>query len=118
MKSSIQELKELLIFGFLLQDTITGFVRTEKPRWRKWLSAFKFAPLIPTIQPAFEGLGNPLDHWRKLSPDERQELCEWAKEEFDIDNDALEEVIEDSIGVAAANIEIGKRWIEVTRRNK
>lgn len=118
MKSSLDELKELLIFGFLLQDTITGFVRTEKPRWKKWLAAFKFAPLIPTIAPAFEGLGNPLDHYRKLNTEEREELYQWVRDEFDIDNDALEEVIEDTIGVAAANIELGKRWVEVTRKNK
>lgn len=117
MKNHLKELKELLIFGFMLQSVLTDFVKSEKPRM-KWLASFKFMPLIPTIAPAFEGLGNPLDHYKALTVEEKADLYEYFQNEFDIPNDALEAVIEDTIGVAAANIELGKRWVEVTRRNK
>lgn len=118
MNQPLKELKEFLVFAFTLQAVLTDFIKSGKKGGSigKWLQAFKFMPLVPTVQPAFEGLGNPLDHYKALTKEEKEELHQYFIDEFDLPNDQVEHLIEDAIGVAAVNVEFTKKVIAVVKK--
>lgn len=107
MTKGFQELSELLRFAFSLQNAIKEVLEDKKVNV---LDAFKFVPVLPTIKPAFEGLGNPLDRLRELTPDERETLHQTLIDEFDIPNDAIESLVERTVQDIAGTIALAKEW--------
>jgi hypothetical protein len=110
VSENYKELKEILVFGFSLQDAIT---RTLEDRKVTWLDVFKFSSVVPTIKPAFENAGNPIERFKSLATDEKARLIEELKLGFDIPNDEVEELIEQTLNVVVTNIELGKRWASI-----
>ncbi len=102
-----KELKEVLVFGFAFQRAI---IRIREDNKVNWLDVFKFGDVVPTIKPAFENAGNPIERFRNLDPVEKEQLIGELKLGFDIPNDEIEELIEQTLDVVVTNIELGKRW--------
>lgn len=113
MNPNLKELKELLVFAFALQNAIKEVLEDKKVNF---LDAFKFMPVLPTVKPAFEGLGNPIDRLRSLTPDELEELHEYFVREFDIPNDEIEALVERTIVNIAETIHLSTLWIALAKK--
>ena len=111
---SRKQLQEFLLFAFTLQAILTEFLR-KKTKKIKWLQAFKFMPLIPTIEPAFNDLGNPLEQYKNLTLADREKLHQYFITEFDLPNNEIEQLIEEAIGIAAVNVEFVRSVTAVVR---
>jgi hypothetical protein len=112
MTKGFTELRELLRFAFAMQNAIKEVLEDKKVNV---LDAFKFVPVLPTIKPAFEGLGNPIERLRELTPDERQILHDELIQEFDIPNDAIEALVEMTIENIAETIALAKEWAAIVK---
>lgn len=111
--NSLKELKELLTFGFTLVGAI---VKTWEDKKVNVWDTLNFAPVVKTIKPAFDNLGNPIDRWNELTPGERQELFDWAFEKFDIPNDKVEELIERTLHQVTAIVRLVNDWKNVKKK--
>ena len=67
-------------------------------------------PLWGKAQAAIENIGNPLHRFLALNADERQELLVYVKLRFDIEDDELEDLIEDTLSALGSNVNLVKRW--------
>lgn len=106
---NLKELKEALDFVFSLQYGIIDATADGK------VDGGDIGVLFPIFQIArvgFEGLGNPLDRWKALSTEEREELFDYARERFDLPNDILEILIEDTLLAVSDVIRISQRWVK------
>lgn len=113
-QDNLKELKELLAFGFAVQD---GLVKSLEDGDIDALDLPNLWPLIGSAGPAFNGLGNPLDRLKALTPAERQELGRYAAFSFNIPNDQLESLIERTIGWAYGAFLLGKEWAALTKKD-
>jgi hypothetical protein len=104
---NVKELRELLTLLFALQGAMVGALKDGK---FSRFDLLQFWGIVPLIKPAFEKLGNPIERYKALTLDERAELVEELKVGFDLPNDEVETLIEDSLTLAVANIELYKRW--------
>lgn len=110
----IQETKELLAFGFKLQKAITNSLEdgkinmlTDAP---KYLSALLAAPK------AFGGIGLVPKELADLTIEEKDEILAFAREEFELDNKQLEELIEDTLDVVLMNYKIAMRFAALRKK--
>ncbi len=104
---NLKELRELLVFLFAFQGALVGALKDGK---FSRLDLLQFWGVVPLAKPAFEKLGNPIQRFKALTPDEKAELIEDMKVGFDLPNDEVESLIEESLTLAVANIELYKRW--------
>lgn len=104
---NLKELHELLTFGLELTDAV---VKTAADKKFKVLEIFNFTKVVPTISPAFEGLGNPLQRYRALMASEKEELFNALRTQFDIPNDQIELLVEDTIEAMMRLVELANRW--------
>jgi len=109
----INETKELLTFGFKLQKAITGSLKdgkinmiTDAP---KFLSALLSAPK------AFGGIGIVPKELADLSPEEKEELMDIARAEFELDNKDLEILIEDTFELVLQMYKIAMRYASLRK---
>jgi hypothetical protein len=58
------------------------------------------------------------EEFKGLTPEQREELLSFAKVKFDLDNDELEAVIEDSIVLAVMVEEVVRRLIGIVKRSR
>lgn len=102
----IENLKKLLGFSFSLTKQIN---ESGKDDWQ-WTDAFSFideATQIPGIAKSFKEIMAELGD---LSEAEKAELEVYVKTEFDIPDDAVEGMIENSILQAVSLIALVKAW--------
>ena len=109
-QENVKELQEILVFGFALQEAIT---KTLEDRRVTWLDVFKFSSVISTIKPAFENAGNPIERYKALTQQEKTNLLEELKMGFDIPNDEIEELVEQTLDVVVTNIALARRWASI-----
>lgn len=102
-----KELKELLTFGFALQDAIN---RSLDDGDIDFQDIGNLWPVVVTAQAAFQNLGNPVERFRNMTPDEKAEIIGWAAERFDLRDDMLEYLIEDTLQEIVAVVLLAKRW--------
>lgn len=109
----IKEIKELLSFGFKLQKAITASlddgkinVITDAP---KFLTALLAAPK------AFGGMNNIMAEIRDLDEAERQELLTFVQEEFELADQNLEYLIEDTLDVLTTMFKLALRYAELRK---
>ncbi len=111
-QENLKQLEEALQFGFDLQKGITDSTKdghvTVTDAWNFW-------PAVRSAAPAINDLGNPIKRYRELSPEGKDQLKAFAKEKFDIADDKLEQLIEDTFDyvdtVINIGVTLGKRWI-------
>lgn len=109
----IKEIKELLAFGFKLQKAITASlddgkinVVTDAP---KFLSALLAAPK------AFGGMNTIMAEIRDLDEAERQELLTFVQEEFELADQNLEYLIEDTLDALTTLFKLALRYAELRK---
>lgn len=111
--NDLKELRELLAFAFELQDAIR---KTLEDRRVTLIDIRHFLPLLYVTKPALENMGNPLERWENLLPEERVELIAYAKNRFDLGNNQVEELILETLNEIAGDIAVAKKWIAYRRR--
>ena len=110
--TNLSELQDVLAFGFDISDALQAaaadgsFDLKDVP---------KFLPLYGSAKAAIEGIGNPVARFKNLTPGERAELVEFAKERFDIPNDELESLIEDTLDAVVNILSISARWAHLRK---
>lgn len=107
-----KEIRELLEFGFDAQDAINNSLANDG---RIDAKDFPYLfPLLSSAGPAFENVGNPLARWKELSQAAKDRVKAWAKERFDLIDDYLEFLIEDTLVFVGTTIEgsirLTNRW--------
>lgn len=110
----IKEIKELLSFGFKLQKAIMGSlddgkinVVTDAP---KFLSALLAAPK------AFGGMNLILAEIKDLSEAEREELLTFVQEEFELADQNLEYLIEDTLDQLIGIFKLAQRYSALRKK--
>jgi hypothetical protein len=110
----IKEIKELLAFGFKLQKAIMGSlddgkinVVTDAP---KFLSALLAAPK------AFGGMNLILAEIKDLSEAEREELLTFVQEEFELADQNLEYLIEDTLDQLIGIFKLAQRYSALRKK--
>lgn len=101
------ELQELLQFGFNFQNALNASLADGKITGGDTPNLF---PLIRSVGPAFNNLGNPIERYKRLPAGEREKLHSWAKERFDLADDVLEILIEDTFRELEGDIRVAMRW--------
>lgn len=112
--NNLKELRELLAFAFELQDAIR---KTLEDRRITIIDIRHFIPLIFVVKPALEDLGNPLDRYKALTDGEKLELWAYAKTRFNLGDEDINALIEETITEIAGDIRVAKRWLSFRRKS-
>lgn len=102
----IENLKKLVGFACGLTKQISTSL---KDGWQ-WTDALAFIDEVSAIPGAIKSLPAVKQEIADLSEDEKTELHAYIKEEFDIPDDKVELLIEDSITWTMATINLVNRW--------
>lgn len=115
-EENIRELKEALAFGFELQNAL---VKTFEDKKVSWTDGWHFWGPVRTVAPAFNNLGSPVKRYTALSADGRTILRAEFREKFNLPDDELELLIEDTVVyleiTVVKGVEIGRRWVNYFR---
>lgn len=109
----ITELKELLAFGFKLQKAILSSL--EDGKVNVLLDAPKFLPALLAAPKAFGGINQVLKEIGDLTDAERAELVEYVSTEFDLADDQLEYLIEDTLEELLRLVKIAQRYAHLRK---
>lgn len=101
------ELRELLAFGFNFQDAL---VRSLEDGKIDFTDIGNLWPLATSAGPAFKGVGNPISRLAALTDEERIALIDFARTRFDLTDDMLELLIEDTVREVFGDYLVAKRW--------
>ena len=104
----IEETKELLAFGFKFQKAITSSL--EDGKVNMLTDAPKFLSALLAAPKAFGGIGVVPKELADLSVEEKAELMEFARGEFELADKELEQLIEDTLDLVLANYKLTMRW--------
>lgn len=109
----IVELKELLAFGFKLQKAILSSL--EDGKVNVLIDAPKFLPALLAAPKAFGGINLVSRELLDLTDEERAELVAFVSDEFDISNDQLEFLIEDTLDELLRLVKIAQRYANLRK---
>lgn len=101
-----ENLKKLIKFGCDLTSQIASSL---EDGW-SWHDAFGFVDevaAIPGVVKSFPAIKKELS---ELSPEERQDIYDYVKAEFDIPNDRLEVVVENSLALAISAVALVEQF--------
>lgn len=105
------ELKEVLEFGFACQDGLNKSLADGEITVG---DAPNLWPIAQTAGPALKNIGNPVQRYRNLSATQRAQLHAYAKQRFDLRDDDLEFLIEDTLEygyfVVTRGVSLARRW--------
>lgn len=93
----MKETKELLALGIALANGVAAALEDGKVDWK---DALKLVPVAKRIKDGLAGLENIDDEIQEMSDDDSAELVAWAREEFDIPNDDVEQIVEAALDTA------------------
>ena len=93
----VKEIKEVIKFVVLLGNAIGGSL--EDGKWGLD-DIGKFMPAIAALIPAINGIGIVGDELNDLEDEELAELVEYFKDEFDVPQDDVEDMIENGFDLA------------------
>ena len=88
---SIEHIKTLLLFAFTFGDVLEGVMEDGKFEWQE---SFDFIPSMTQLPNIIKSLPEIPKELADLDDEEREQLVTFVREKFDIDNDAIEELIE------------------------
>lgn len=106
------ELQQLLAFGFDVQDAIRLSLADKKIDIRDFPN---FLPMLGSANLAFQNLGNPVKRFRALSVFDRSLLTDYARTRFNLPDEMLEHLIEDTVLMFATLLRIATRWTKYSR---
>lgn len=112
--TNLSELQEFVSFLFDLPDTY----RKAKADGKIDLADIQYVfPLFSSAQRAIDGLGNPLERWRALDPEEREVVLYQIRQRFDLPDDVLESLIERGFEQAIKFAELVADVVAYTRKD-
>lgn len=103
----VENLKKLIKFSCDFTEQITEALSDGKFSWVESFGFVDEVMQIPGVVKSFPAIKQELG---ELSNEERQELYDYLKEEFDIPNDRLEVFIENSLSLAIAAVALVEQW--------
>lgn len=113
MNNTVQELKEVLDFGFSLQEAIADANADGKVDWKDLPKA---VPVLAKAGKAITGTVDAVKDYKNLSDEEKAELFDYVNERLDLNDDELEALIEDTILEVQSIIDLSRRWADYTKR--
>lgn len=105
--TGIEELKELLGFGFKLQKAITESNEDGKITISDY---HRFIGVAIAAPKAFAGIGSVPKEVKDIDEAEMQELLEFAKKEFSLADENLKELILDTLAAVLDIVQIAQRF--------
>lgn len=109
----ITELKELLAFGFKLQKAILSSL--EDGKVNVLVDAPKFLPALLAAPKAFGGINLILKEVGYMTDEGRTELVDFVSSEFDITDDQLEYLIEDTLDELLRLVKVAQRYAKLRK---
>lgn len=106
-KLGIIQSKELLEWAFAL---IKAFKASLGDGKISFLDLPNFIPVMASSSTAFGGIEKVLSELQDLSEEEQAEIMKIARAEFNLPDDQLELLIEDSFATALNVYRLGQRW--------
>lgn len=106
-KIGIKETKELLTWIWDLTDAIEKSAADGKV---DWIDIPNFIPVAQSSVGAFAGIQKVGAELLDLDSQEQAQLMDFSRARFDLSDDQLELLIEDSIDQALGLIRLGRRW--------
>jgi len=88
---SIQNIKTLLLFTFTISDVWQQVFEDQKFEWQE---SFAFIPSLSEIPSIIQSLPEIPKELADLDKAEREELIDFFQDKFDIENDAVEKLVE------------------------
>jgi hypothetical protein len=110
----IKETKELLVFGFKLQKAISSSL--EDGKINMITDAPKFLSALMSAPKAFGGINLVPKELADLNEEEREELMQLARDEFELSNKELEILIEDTFDLVLQNYKIAMRYAALRKK--
>jgi len=107
----VKETKEVLNFGFDLLEAIIKSL--EDKRFSIITDAPRFVPVIFSAAKAFSGIELVKEELKDLTEDEEGELIAELKARFDLQNDAVETLIEDVLDHVFLTVKLAKRFASI-----
>lgn len=93
-KHGLKETKELVRFVLSLAEATVGSLDDGKIGLT---DAMRFFGCLKLAGPALKGLADMKDEIMDLSENEKQELIKFINDEFDLKNDMIEKIVEQSL---------------------
>jgi len=106
------EIKEGLDFVFSVQDAIVQATADGVVDATDLTVLF---PVFNTAKKGFEGLGNPIERFKAFSDEQREAILDYVRERFDLTDDILEILIEDSLLTLVNIIRVSTRWAKFVK---
>lgn len=97
VKEVPKETMELLEFVFKLSDGVK--LSLEDGKW-SWVDSTNFIPALIAVFPAIGGIERVDDELFNMTPEQKDELVEWFKSRYDVDNEFAEAAVENGLAVA------------------
>lgn len=113
-KHGLTETKELLDFGFKLQKAITDSFADGK--LQTLIDAPKFLPALIAAPKAFGGINRVHLEIGDLDEFEKEELMAFVRERFDLPDESLEVLVEDTIDQILSLYKITMRYANLRRK--
>lgn len=111
-KFGIENLKRLILFACDFTKQMATALEDGKFGWQDSFGFIDEVAQIPALAKSFNAIKLELS---ELSPEERQELYDYLKTEFDIPNDAVEVMIENSLSFAISAIGLFEQWKSIKK---
>lgn len=111
-KIGIEETKELLEWGFAVQEAISGSLEDGKINLA---DAPRFFPALVKSAKGIGGINKVGAELLDLSPTEEVELLDFVRERFDLPDDRLELLIEDTLYQLLEIYRTSRRWADYRR---
>lgn len=93
----MKELKELLSFVFALNDAVWKSLEDGQITFGDVVYLYE---TLKTAGPAIEGIDKIMAEFKNMTAEQREELMAFVREEFDLPNDTIEEIVEKAISIA------------------
>lgn len=115
MKNTVDELKEVLDFGFSLQEAIAAAAADGKVDWKDLPKAL---PVLAKAGKAITGTVDAVKDYKNLTEEEKAELFDYVSERLELNDDELEALIEDTVLEVQGIIDLSRRWAGYTKKPK
>lgn len=109
----IENLKKMVKFSCDFTKQISTALADGKFQWNEIFGFFDEIMAIPGVVKSFPAIAQEI---RDLTEDERDELNDYIQDEFDIPNDQVEAVIENSLSFAFSAVALVEQWKAIKKQ--
>jgi hypothetical protein len=110
--AEVIDLLEVLDFGFKLQVAITDSLADGKVNIFDIPNFFK---VVGSANAAFQGIANVREEFTNLSKEGKIIVNDFVQDRFDLQNDALEALIKETIDTVVSIVAVSFKWIDYKR---